>query len=455
MSGALDWLFLPLRMLATWLLGQPEVAEVPPVLLTVALFLTACFVVTVAFMLGAVSSFYALLWTEDVIESAHQRLVRGSTVAGYRRAANRFVRYRNLLRGMRRRTGVSASVSRSRDVEVLSAVPRVGLIKRTVCEGLLFAPIALVGAVRAVGNFLRTRLGIYLLAGSAWVGFGLRRIPGQDAVMLRAHEAASPEGVGLLALLVAAAAVLLDHGLTPRLRSRNEYIKTAGVEAEGCLHRLALHSRTWAYEIDEAVEEVVRRLDAILSAAVEIASDDRSTAYSGKVQEDGGRRFGWRNSLGSGEDDPIVRAIGSAGAEWAPGSAVAARFALMVSELSRPEVAHAVRKQAPRLAFDLLIDLEMAQWRSERESERASDLPVELICLERPVIDSRVQNLIEDMRRRPEELQGVVSAEIERWHYFVWDAMVKQAEARRFAAAVLKMQSPRGPLGRLSARLGV
>lgn len=499
MSQFADWVFAPVGWLADWAdwADVGWAADAPSV---AGLFLISSMVLLLVSMCAAFAVYEVLRWLEVVAERVSRWAVRGGDVQGLRREAVRYVAVTSVLSALRGRTGVRMGSSRSRstnlDPWLTSRRTRAAVRVRR----LLAAPVVVVRLAWFVLRWLGTPVGLYLALGSAWV-----LLQPETALVSVGRwitglwdQMATPSGVAIVAALLAAAAVGLDHGLTSRIRGRNTFLRERAATATASLEQVRQVAIDLRDSVNRLVEDHVSLYPEIVTTAVEHATWDSFTVREGQVVRQGDatlRRFRWRRWPDWEQDRPLDRLSGSSGEV----ELLSRHEEYLRNDIERMREAVGDRhryldlvRQAPASVLGALAELAPSDARDHPSgSGEMEPHPVvsllgvsRLDRLGRALIrqikapgfdvldgippagmeeDSRVSRPVErsepgtDVERRREHLERarqVVDRQAGLYMNGLWQATCFAAQMGRLTRAIERGHNPRSPLRGLVARLG-
>lgn len=463
----IDWLFRPL----VWFihrLVETSGESLPAGLEGVAMI----FMVTSLFTLFGIVSFSfvssALLRRTDwALETAFRWSTRGSDLEVHAAAATRYVAVHALIMKIHRWTGVVLGSPPERSERLRTKEGR--RISRALVRALLSIPHAVGLALRFVWGWVRYPAGAYILAGALWMQYR----PDVEAALNSGKglvaAVATPQGLTVLAVIFAGATVMLDHGLTPRVRGRNAFQQRLAVDAEGRLHALVPLAKAMVTHLESGLDQVVRTHDSVGASAVEHATKGTFSLLDGRLH-----RLALRtNSLirqGSHQPDwestEPLRHFGPGPEGWDPAAEARGVHLEIANLLCDFDEFKAILAQAPPGARPFLLDVRTANL---TRSWTDDVLPTGAYRLSRHHIERRSKSLIEDNRlaailRRPagedrdQQLGARLDELVAEWnesaHETVWEASVLHAKTARFVTAVRGWQEPAGWGRRLGLRLG-
>ncbi|RMI13243.1 hypothetical protein [Cellulomonas triticagri] len=276
-----DWLFAPVDWMARLVEG-----DVPADLRgIIVLFAFSSFLVLLGSIAARSTLFSVLLEAELLIQRIAIWSIRGSNVATMRRIASRYVTARSVLARVRSGTGVFSGFA-PRDSESLRPwLARPRLRARSLVRALLGLPVLVAHVSRFAVYWLRTPVGLYLALGSIWVALRPTTVGLAAGERLAEfwNSVSEPAGVAVLAVLFAAVAVALDHGLRSRTRGRNAFLQSQAATAAAALERISDIAVDLADSVCTLVDVHVGFYPEIVTSAVEHATDDWRTVRDGEV----------------------------------------------------------------------------------------------------------------------------------------------------------------------------
>lgn len=461
----IDWLFAPLAWLVERIDGQTGAIDSLGVLGVVALFVTVSVIAFIAWPLLAVGAHVLLMNIDAWLESAFRWSVRGSDLKLVRQGAERYVAVAYVLSRARSWTGVGLGLP-ERDAVKLPGTNR-GRVVKALTRGVLATPRLLAASLRFLLFWIRHPLGAYILLGSVWLHY---RPDLEDAIRSGrgvVSGLAKPSGLAWVAVLVAAAAVILDHGLPPRVRGRNSHHREAATNAEMTLSRMRGSVVSLVDNIDASLEEVARASESVVASAVEHVTQGRFLVLGSEVHQIKEER---RRSVGGfiahgpdwNPDDPL-RHYRSDHEDWEPSAAVDADWDVLTGLVGEAESFSALSRQAPRPARALLWELYS---RSYLLPDAEPSRPIAAVLLGRDRLEQRGHRIITDF-----QLKGLHEGKVEQRDFQVqlrelvrgahddferdaWRVSLLRAQVERFSHSVESWQRTRGWWRRLGLRLG-
>lgn len=299
---------------------------------------------------------------------------------------------------------------------------------------------------------------------------------------------ATPGGIAAIAALVAATAVALDHGLTPRVRGRNTFLRDRAREAEESLKRIEGIAGEIQVSLNWLVDEHLAAYPNVQSSAVLQATDGRYTVIAGEVESNrrsdprtiqARRRTEWVFDKGvMGASGPHIHSDLLTEHE----RHLISTFERMNSTIGDYDTFRELRRLAPAAARGPLFEFApvlkrnipsgavgevgTVLHRSVRhlgsgglwnlgkslfdQVSRARFEPAsgEVEGRKTPARDRDAE--IDEMRL----IQHVIDIQLEHHLEDIWEAHCFAAQMDRLERAVARHQGPRSTIGRLSARFG-
>lgn len=495
-----DWLFWPVAQADRWVRGQ---MDLPPGLDGVPsefFFLSVMTLLMLALL--AFGVFNLLSRVRSLLERVVRWAFRGRRLEEIERAATTFASCSSVLSWAGGRTGVIIAPTPEPSPRLPGQVKhRAGRWATRVALAAFKVPF---GLLRFLWWWLRNPLGLYLLLGLLWV-------ESRDNVMNLANEGlswlgflVSPAGLSVVALIVSALTLLLDHGLTARVRGRNAYQRDQAQRVEEVLARAASSAGSLVGHLEEALVEVVDTHEWRLCSAMEFAAGGQFRMVGGQLHQTSGLgRCRRMHSCGPewAAAEPL-RCLRGPGSEWDPAQKAVEDCVALTEVLNAGDVGFwEVFRRSPWGARALLV-----QFVSRRESGgRDERLPVGVRVLRRRTLEKQGEARIERFKRQanvngfvtarsefheaeeasvgrvnaPDRMSGpdvaclpqlgdsdCLRTEVEecldaigrdaadQLERDVWYACLLRAEAERFVLAVEKWQRPRGLLSRIIGRAG-
>lgn len=279
----IDYFFAPLRVLFSHLSAE-LVPENSQFMVAVVVFVYASLIFLVAFGVIQLLSYSVLREVSWQSRRLFQASSRTGDLEGLRKSAEQYVALDSRLAWLRSRTGVSMGGQPPRSAPVPAARVTAGRRRANwAVRQLLKVPRLFV----AIGMFFfvwfRSPVGIYLAVGSIWVAFQPDTRSLSQLIARAWGEWSSAEGVAALALIAGLTAVLLDHGLSSKLRGRNAFRRVEAARGEETMAALAHTVRPLVEAIDKAAEDIAWRTERVLASAISDASAGRWELIDGKV----------------------------------------------------------------------------------------------------------------------------------------------------------------------------
>lgn len=463
----IDWLFQPL----TWLvqrLVEASGESMPTGLEGVAsIFLVTSVIVFFAIVTCSFLASALLLRTDRALETAFRWSTRGSDLKVHAATAARYVAMHALLVKIHRWTGVVLGApdegsERIRDDGGLR-------LSRSLVRALLSVPEGVGVALRFAWGWIRYPVGAYLLAGAIWIQYR----PGLDAAVNGGKgllaALATPQGLAVLTAIFAGATVMLDHGLTPRVRGRNAFQQQQALEAERKLHTLVPLAKSMASHLASGLDQVVRTHESVGASAVEHVTNGEFSVLDGQLHRLSRRRIPFSRLASHDPDwesDEPLRQIGPEPEPWDPAADLRGVHRQITLLLQDDAEFMATLRQAPPDARPFLWEVRPVhltrQWTEDA-------LPTGAYRLSRQHVERRAKSLIDDYQlatilRRPagedrvKQLDARLDELVADWneaaHETAWRASVLHAKTARFVSSVHGWQKPAGWRRRLGLRLG-
>lgn len=462
----IDWLFLPLTWLVGRLIAQTGESLPPGVEGVATVFLWTSMVAFSGVVCFSILASLVLRWTDAHVEDAIRWSIKGSDLSTYMRFAARYVGLQSTLMRIHGWTGVTWGTSPHRSDQIPGIAK--SSVTRQVVRRLLALPIGISLVLRTAWAWVRHPVGAYVLAGALWMPYR----PGFEAAVQGGKglvaSLAAPQGMAVLAVLFAAAAVALDHGLTPRIRGRNLFQQQQAAAAEELLQEMRSVAQSFAKHLQAGLDSVIRTRDRILGSAVEHVTQGSFTVHDGRVRESSGRSQ-WSRRMPGDPDwaakEPL-RDFEPGSGPWDPADNARRDFTSLCEVVRDSRHFHTLMRQVPRSGRALLW--ECLPGRLPR-FWTADPLPVWAYRLSREHLERQVQGIIGDhkllalLQEPSVELDGVqlrvrldelVRESVEATEDTAWGVSVLYAETARFVDAVAAWQRPIGWRGRLGRRLG-
>ncbi|UJH71724.1 hypothetical protein [Ornithinimicrobium sp. INDO-MA30-4] len=340
--------------------------------------------------------------------------------------------------------------------------------------------------VRWIIVWVRQPLGAYLFIGSVWLA--LR--PASDAALQNGQgviaQLATPTGLAVLAVTVAAAAFALDHGLTPRTRGRNDHQREQARHAEAALSKMRNVANSLPGAINDVASELIAVNPDIMSSAVEHATDGDYTVDRDRVIQVKHRfrqplspfALGGRRGIDWEKDEPLRnyqsnyqsgRVVGLPNKHpWDPSATVRTSFRELGIILRDTTDFHVVRGQAPRQSRELLWDVRRPPRNSVFNSTKENHITQ---CMSRTRLEQRGKRLVDGFARshlgqnpNPQNdsdedptalnLEHLLKQALHDFEEDLWETCTILARVRRFNDAIDSWQNPRSWLRRLGKRTG-
>lgn len=446
----------------------------------------------IGLLLLAILVYTILLW----VDRAAERLLRwsclGTPMSTVRRTAHRYAEVSALLRNLRSRVPITHGYGESHEADHLpmgrSIATRIG---QWTIRLLASVPYLVRTVTRETIHLLRSPFFVYCLVAS------IVHVMGTPTHSLRAivhdawHWGGNPDSVAAFSLLAALLAVLLDHGLSARIRARNAWRRSTGERAEAALADMAQAAASLATAIGSCTDRLVQLIPTYLEDAVESGTQDLVTACDGKVKRvipplpSDRTRYSPRPSRRDWAlDTPLLHETDHWSTRtWEPDSDVGAALAKLKGIVAEHKTDPLI-SQAPGSAryFSVLaryswLDLEVSalgrrNWeslgkklhsegtviirRAERSVERwDADHAAHKGGLHGPEVPPQFTSLPRlsahlDVRA----CQQALDSATRRCHDAIWSATVVGVDASRFSARISNWHTPQGVFARVASRFG-
>lgn len=464
--------FAPLAWVAHRL--QQNGDDIPDNLLGVAVLFALCSVatVTVAALIGWLAH-GALERISRRLNLALKATCRGAHQDHIRDAAELFVRYDRALGALRARTGVHYSVVPPPPGTLGKKGSLAERLRLLLAGEVVAIPARVTSGLGALARWLRHPVGAYLAAGSSWAV--LRPDLGSlaDRIATGADGVASPTGIAVLAASAAAAAVTLDHGLAPRLRGRNGYVRETAVEAEQILGSMRVECERVVEMLDDAINEVIGAHRSVVGSAVEFATAGACLVLDGTVTGSAPQRRRVTVGLGTtrpdwASSDPLARFRQHRSEDpggWDSAAPLTDALDQLASCIPDERRFRAVLSQAPARARAIVFAARPRRARTPMGAAVA-DAPRYLVAatLGRKRLETTGQDLVDDIILRrswmePDttqaEVRGAIQELLDRDTIeqldALWAAYTFRAQLNAFIAAVHLRHHPRGYTRRLGS----
>ncbi|WP_263120723.1 hypothetical protein [Cellulomonas sp. RIT-PI-Y] len=276
-----DWLFAPVAW-TTKLIDGGFAADLGGV---AGLFIWASTIVFAVSVIVAFTIYTVLLNLDPLMERIAIWSIRGGNVVTMQRAASRYVTTRSILARLRRRTGVASGSEPDPPESLRPWLTGRQPIGGRLVRALLGVPAAMTQASRFIMHWLRTPVGLYLALGSIWVALRPTTAVSAagDQLVKFWHSISEPAGVAVVAVLLTAAAVALDHGLKSRTRGRNAFLQSQAATAAAALEQISAIAVDLRDSVHALVDNHVALYSKIVTSAVEHATEYRWTVRNGEV----------------------------------------------------------------------------------------------------------------------------------------------------------------------------
>ncbi len=300
---------------------------------------------------------------------------RGTDVGTLRRATERYLTLSSVLSRWRTWTGVAYVPARSaprRLPSPQSSRPQQAF--RALVRLILAVPAGALLMLRGTWAWVTYPLGAYLLLGSVWVTIHPDLVIAAGTAAAVWGALSSPYALAILGVLLAAATVSLDHGLTARLRGRNAFRRERAAHAEETLAAMRAGCNDVLDAIDRGLDEIVDATEVVVRTALAHATADEYMLIEGRVEKVAparARRWGhWDISSPEWQtEEPLLHRGPHGKPDWDPAAALAT--ALRQVQDSGPDKARfwTTHRQAPRPARDLLWEVS-SPWGSRPADEQ-------------------------------------------------------------------------------------
>ena len=463
----IDWLFRPL----TWLiqvLVEASGESMPAGLEGVAsIFLVTSVIVFFAIVSCSFLASALLLSTDRALATAFRWSTRGSDLKVHAAAAARYVAMHALLVKIHRWTGVVLGAPNEGSERIRDNGGH--RLSRSLVRLMLSVPQGVGVVLRFAWGWIRYPVGAYLLAGAVWMQYR----PGLDAAVNDGKgllaALATPQGLAVLAAILAGATVMLDHGLTPRVRGRNAFQQQQAVEAERRLHALVPLAKSMASHLESGLDEMVRTHEIVGASAVERVTHGDFSVLDGHLHRLSRRRSPLSRLASHDADwesDEPLRQIGPEAEPWDPAADLRGVH-LQITQLVQDDAEFMTTLgQSPSDARPFLWEVRTVHLTRHWTEDT---LPTGAYRLSREHVERRAKSLIEDHQlaailRRPagedrdKQLDARLDELVADWnesaHETAWRASVLHAKTARFVSSVHGWQKPAGWRRRLGLRLG-
>lgn len=460
-SSLLDWLFAPVSWVARALATLAELPGLPATFWGVLICFAVATVISVSVSVIAAFAVHELLfrvhtWSEGI----YRWSLHGADLKRVQAAAERYERGARLLRRARSWTGIRSEPSpRQRpqipwpdrgagDPRAVRACVRIALV----------LPTAFRMTVVGLFAWARSPVGAYLGLGSIWVVLRPDLTQPAQSVWEISRSLTTTGSLAIAGVVTAVLAVALDHGLGPRRRGRNAYLRSSSEQAEALLAAIAEPCPAVIKALDRTVDRIVESHWPVLDSALKHATGDHFHLASGiRVRavpsETRSRPYHDFFRVDWTADQPLRRfrqSDQSPDREFDPSLQLREEIDELFQALGEDPDYRALMRQAPWDAHALLFAITWDRFQINRIREGK--------LLSRYQLEQAGKHLIDDIKKAQElnntNLQRLVERRVDALNGDLWEAMQLRAVLSCFSRSVDRTRRPTGIFGRLAQRLG-
>lgn len=289
MHEVLDFIFKPISWLEASMAWSPGDEELSQMERALTIGISALLLLFVLVVLAGFALYALLAKVELSAEDLLKQTWRTTDLEELERAAYVHVWVSWVLTGFRAKTGVRLESSPPPPPDLPPTRP--GRTVRTCRWVLRFVVGFVTGVGRLVPSLFRwptSALLIYVIAGVVWVVYRPDIAALVDASVTAVGPFVTATGIALFTLVVTILAVQADHGVTPRRRGRNQYMRDRAAQHETLLANLRATALSTAKALWSLAEEVGNDRKFLAHGSVTIPTCDRFFVYDGIVQESSG-----------------------------------------------------------------------------------------------------------------------------------------------------------------------